>query len=101
MQSRHSCASTLKHDTRRRPNRVSIADFGAVGDGKTVNTQAFQKAMLYLESFSDKDGGELYIPAGRWLTGCIRLISHLTVFLESDAVILGSEVYVLNTLILY
>jgi len=87
LQPHHSCA----HEIKRRPFSVSIADFGAVGDGKTLNTQAFEKAMLYLGSYADKHGAELYVPAGRWLTASIRLISHLTLFLESGAVILGSE----------
>jgi len=89
LQSHQSCA----HDKQRRQFRVSVADFGAVGDGKTLNTLAFEKALLYLGSYADKDGAELYIPAGRWLTGSIRLISRLTLFLESGAVILGSEVW--------
>ncbi|VFQ78562.1 unnamed protein product [Cuscuta campestris] len=76
-----------------RPHRASVLDFGAVGDGKTLNTVAFQNAIFYLKSFADKGGAQLYVPAGRWLTGSINLTSHLTLFLEKDAVILGSEDY--------
>ncbi|CAH9132601.1 unnamed protein product [Cuscuta epithymum] len=76
-----------------RPHRASVLDFGAVGDGKTLNTVSFQNAIFYLKSFADKGGAQLYVPAGNWLTGSINLTSHLTLFLEKDAVILGSEDY--------
>ncbi|XP_057964919.1 probable polygalacturonase isoform X2 [Malania oleifera] len=37
-----------------------------------------------------KGGAQLFVPAGRWLTGSFDLISHLTLWLDKDAVILGS-----------
>ncbi|XP_059632770.1 probable polygalacturonase [Cornus florida] len=74
-----------------RPHSVSILEFGAVGDGKTLNTIAFQNAIFYLKSFADKGGAQLYVPPGKWLTGSFNLTSHLTVFLASGAVILGSQ----------
>jgi hypothetical protein len=77
-----------------RPHSVKITDFGAVGDGKTLNTLAFQNAVFYLKSFADKGGAQLYVPPGRWLTGSFNLTSHLTLFLEKDAVILASQVCV-------
>ncbi|XP_025603876.1 probable polygalacturonase isoform X2 [Arachis stenosperma] len=73
-----------------RPHSVSITEFGAVGDGVTLNTKAFQNAIFYLNSFADKGGAKLFVPAGRWLTGSFDLISHLTLWLDKDAVILGS-----------
>ncbi|GAB4841093.1 hypothetical protein Ancab_021838 [Ancistrocladus abbreviatus] len=76
-----------------RPHSVSILEFGAVGDGKTLNTVAFQNAIFYLKSFSDKGGAQLYVPPGRWLTGSFSLTSHLTLFLERDAVVIGSQDY--------
>ncbi|KAF3627184.1 putative fumarate hydratase 1, mitochondrial-like isoform 1 [Capsicum annuum] len=75
-----------------RPHSASVLDFGAVGDGETLNTLAFQNAIFYLKSFADKGGAQLYVPAGRWLTGSIKLTSHLTLFLEKEAIILGSKV---------
>ncbi|XP_060174690.1 probable polygalacturonase isoform X2 [Lycium barbarum] len=76
-----------------RPHSASVLDFGAVGDGVTLNTVAFQNAIFYLKSFADKGGAQLYVPAGKWLTGSIKLTSHLTLFLEKEAVILGSQDY--------
>jgi hypothetical protein len=42
---------------------VSVMNFGAKGDGKTDDTQAFQKA---LDSFGTK-GGTVYVPRGSYL----------------------------------
>jgi polygalacturonase len=75
-----------------RPHSASITDFGAVGDGVTLNTRAFQNAIFYLNSFANNGGAQLFVPAGRWLTGSFSLISHLTLLLDKDAVILGSPV---------
>ncbi|KAI3972008.1 hypothetical protein MKX01_030209 [Papaver californicum] len=74
-----------------RPHTVSILEFGAVGDGKTLNTIAFQNAIFYAKSFADKGGAQLYVPSGRWLTGSFNLTSHLTLFLEGGAFILGTQ----------
>lgn len=81
-----------------RPHSVSILEFGAVGDGKTLNTIAFQNAIFYLKSFADKGGAQLYVPSGKWLTGSINLTSHLTLFLEKGAVIIGTQVGILFSL---
>ncbi|XP_024518909.1 uncharacterized protein LOC9650723 isoform X2 [Selaginella moellendorffii] len=76
-----------------RPHSASIVDFGAIGDGVTLNTLAFQNAMFYLSSITatDKGGAMLYVPEGRWLTGSFNLTSHFTLYLERGAVILGSQ----------
>ncbi|KAK9161876.1 hypothetical protein Syun_008217 [Stephania yunnanensis] len=74
-----------------RPHSVTITEFGAVGDGVTLNTKAFQNAIFYLQSFADKGGAQLFVPKGQWLTGSFELISHLTLLLDKEAVILGSE----------
>ena len=51
-------------------NQVSILDCGGKGDGTTINTQAFSKAISQL---SKKGGGHLNVPAGIYLTGLISL----------------------------
>jgi hypothetical protein len=43
---------------------ISVQDFGAVGDGVTDDSPAFQAAADYLDSVS---GGRLYIPSGSYL----------------------------------
>jgi polygalacturonase len=67
---------------------VSLADFGAVGDGTTLNTAAFQKA---IEACEKAGGGTVVVPPGKWLTGTIVLKSHVTLYLDSGATILGSQ----------
>jgi len=67
------------------PDRqVSLTDFGAVGDGITLNTEAFEKAIA---SLSEKGGGRLVVPAGVWFTGPIVLQSNINLHLEMGAVI--------------
>jgi len=75
-----------------RPHSVTITEFGAVGDGRTLNTVPFQNAVFYVRSFADKGGAQLYVPRGRWVTGSFNLTSHLTLYLEQGAVIVGVKV---------
>lgn len=86
-------SSTCLPDSHRNPptraHTATITDYGGVGDGLTLNTGAFERAMAGLGKI---DGGaELHVPAGHWLTGCFNLTSHLTIYLERGAVILGSQ----------
>ena len=66
--------------------RVNALDFGAMGDGVTMNTQALQRAIDAL-----KEGEELYLPAGVYLTGALRLHSDMTLYLEKGAVLKGTS----------
>jgi polygalacturonase len=63
---------------------VNLKKFGAVGDGVTLNTKAFEKAIAALEK---KGGGHLVVPAGVWFTGPIVLKSNIDLHLEVGAVI--------------
>ncbi|XP_031389840.1 probable polygalacturonase [Punica granatum] len=74
-----------------RAHSFSVTDFGAVGDGKTLNTRAFQQAVDHLSRYSQQGGALLYVPPGRWLTGTFNLTSHFTLFLHKDAVLLASQ----------
>ncbi len=64
---------------------VNLKDFGAVGDGKTLCTEAFAKA---IDNLSGKGGGRLVVPRGIWHTGPIVLKSNINLHLEKGAVIL-------------
>jgi polygalacturonase len=66
-------------------NRLSITDCGGVGDGITLNTDAFDKAM---KTLSGKGGGTLVVPFGVWFTGPITFQSNINLHLEKGAVIL-------------
>ncbi|KAM0000939.1 putative glycoside hydrolase, family 28, pectin lyase/virulence factor [Helianthus debilis subsp. tardiflorus] len=74
-----------------RPVAFNITDFGGVGDGVTVNTVAFEKAIFAISKLGKSGGGQLNVPAGKWLTAPFNLTSHLTLFLDEDAVILGVD----------
>ena len=63
---------------------VNLKKFGAVNDGVTLNTKAFEKAIAALEK---KGGGHLVVPAGVWFTGPIVLKSNIDLHLEVGAVI--------------
>ncbi|GAU50619.1 hypothetical protein TSUD_290740 [Trifolium subterraneum] len=68
-----------------------LTDFGAVGDGKTSNTKAFEYAIRNLSQYANDGGALLVVPPGKWLTGSFNLTSHFTLFLQNHAVILGSQ----------
>jgi polygalacturonase len=67
--------------------RASVADFGAVGDGKTLNTARIQSAVDQLAS---KGGGTLVIPRGVFLSGAIFLKPGVNLHLDVGAVLKGS-----------
>ena len=66
---------------------INIVDFGAVGDGKTINTEPIQKA---LDACTQKGGGTVTIPNGKFVTGTILLKNNCTLHLEDQAELLGS-----------
>ncbi len=67
--------------------QISVTDFGGVGDGKTLNTEAFTKAFADLENHG---GGTLLVPFGIWYTGPIVFKSNVNMHLDKGALILFS-----------
>ncbi len=67
--------------------RASIADFGAVGDGRTLNTERIQSA---IDQLASKGGGTLVVPRGVFLTGAIFLKPGVNLQLDEGAVLKGS-----------
>ncbi|KAE9608177.1 putative galacturan 1,4-alpha-galacturonidase [Lupinus albus] len=74
-----------------RPVSFNLTDFGGVGDGVTLNTKAFERAISEISKLRDKGGGQLNVPPGLWLTAPFNLTSHITLFLAQDAAILGIQ----------
>jgi hypothetical protein len=66
----------------------NIMDYGAVNDGKTINTKSIQKA---IDDCAGKGGGTVYFPAGRYISGTLFLKSFVTLHLETGAVLEGSK----------
>ncbi len=70
------------------PDRTfNVKDFGAVGDGATLNTHAFKAAIAAVDKAG---GGKLVVPAGAWLTGPIDLCSAIDFHLDAGATIFFS-----------
>lgn len=72
----------LKQITRRKSNMNNVKDFGAVGDGKTKDTTAIQKAI--------DAGGIVFFPPGVYLSGTLYLKSNGGLDLAPGAVLLAS-----------
>lgn len=65
---------------------ITKEPYRAVGDGITMNTEAIQQAI--------DDCGKMqkvYIPAGVFMTGALRLHSDMELYLEEGAVLKGTE----------
>ncbi|WP_373517430.1 glycoside hydrolase family 28 protein [Pricia sp.] len=65
-----------------------IVDYGAVADGKTMNTEAIQAAID--AAHKRKKGGRVLFPKGTFLSGSIEMRSNVDLYLEAGAVLLGS-----------
>lgn len=65
----------------------NVKDYGAVGDGKTLDNPAINKA---IEAAAKNGGGTVFLPAGTYLSGSIRLKSNITLFLDVGSVIIGA-----------
>ena len=64
--------------------RHDVRDYGARGDGNTVDSGAINAA---IEAAAKAGGGTVHVPPGRYLSASIRLRSHVTLHLEAGAVI--------------
>ena len=84
-----SCAGVAP--AKHRPEAISITDFGGVGDGRTLNTWAFRKAVYRIQHQRRRGGTTLHVPAGTWLTGSFNLTSHMTLFLARGAVLKATQ----------
>jgi alpha-L-rhamnosidase len=68
-------------------NQLSIVTAGAVGDGKTLNTAAIQKAV---DQLAGGGGGTLVVPSGEFLSGAIFLKPGVNLRLDKGAMLQGS-----------
>ena len=68
--------------------QLLITDFGAVGDAKTMNTEAIQKT---IDEAAAKGGGVVIIPEGTFLTGAIFFKSGTHLHVREGAMLLGSD----------
>lgn len=64
-----------------------VRDFGALGDGSTLDTAAIQHAV---NDCAACGGGTVYFPAGVYLSGTLHLKSNITLNISASATLLGS-----------
>lgn len=65
----------------------NVRDFGATGDGVTLDTAALNRAIAACHAAG---GGTVFVPAGLYLTGTIDLLSYVTLHIDSGATLKGS-----------
>jgi polygalacturonase len=65
----------------------NVHDFGAVGDGTNKDTVAFQKA---LDACAVAGGGDVLVPAGKYLIGSVQIGNRTILRLAKDSIITGS-----------
>jgi polygalacturonase len=76
-------ASTGAH-----PRQFLVTAYGAVGDGKTIDSPAINRA---IDAAAAAGGGTVVFPAGTYLCYSIRLKSHVTLAFEPGATILAAD----------
>jgi parallel beta-helix repeat protein len=66
----------------------NVRNFGALGDGNTIDTKAINDA---IEAASKDGGGTVYFPAGVYASYSIRLKSNISLFIGQGATILAAS----------
>jgi polygalacturonase len=66
---------------------ADVRSFGAAGDGENKDTAAFQRA---IDNCAAQGGGQVFVPAGKYLIGSIELKSNVTLCLDQETYLLGS-----------
>jgi hypothetical protein len=65
----------------------NVRSFGAVGDGTNLDSPAINQA---IQAASQAGGGTVFVPAGTYLCGSIRLTNNIHLYLDAGTVILGA-----------
>jgi polygalacturonase len=66
---------------------INVIKYGVLADGVTLNTEAIQSL---INKCAETGGGTLLFPAGRYLTGGLRLRDNIHLHLEAGSTLLGS-----------
>ena len=65
----------------------NVRAYGAVGDGKTLDSPAIDKA---IQAAADAGGGTIYLPSGKYLSGTIHLQSNIHLLIDMGATIVAA-----------
>ncbi|MDP4269012.1 MAG: glycoside hydrolase family 28 protein [Bacteroidota bacterium] len=65
----------------------NVKDYGAKGDGKTIDSPAINKA---IEAAAQAGGGTIILPAGTYASYSVRLKSNITLQIEAGATLLAA-----------
>ena len=66
----------------------NIRDYGAKGDGVSLETAAIDKA---IDAAAAAGGGTVFFPAGNYLSYTIHLKSNVSLYLDQGAVLIGAD----------
>lgn len=69
-------------------NSFNVKDYGAIGDGKMLDSPAINKA---IEAAVAVGGAKVVVPAGKYLCGSIRMKSNINFVIEKGAVIVADK----------
>jgi polygalacturonase len=65
-----------------------VREMGAAGDGMALDGPIVQRA---IDAAAAAGGGTVLLPSGTYLSGAVRMKSHVTLRLEKDAVLLAAD----------
>jgi Pectate lyase superfamily protein len=65
----------------------NVLGYGAKGDGQTLDTGAFNDA---IEACAEAGGGQVYVPAGTYVSGTLHLRSKVSLYLAAGATLAGT-----------
>lgn len=68
-------------------HEYNVLDFGATGDGKSLDTEAIQRA---IDTCSRQGGGTVFLPKGDYLSATVILKSDVTLYLAAEARLLAT-----------
>lgn len=66
----------------------NVRDYGAVGDGTTLDTIAINTA---IDTCANHGSGMVYFPPGIYLSGSLHLKTNVTLFFDSESVLRGTR----------
>ena len=79
--------TSASSDNERGTRTHNVRDFGAKGDGATLDTAAVQAA---IDKCHQEQGGVVLVPAGVFVIGTLELKSNVTLRLAAQGKLLGS-----------